>query len=169
MKRTLKTPKTPRSQDRQLLGILADYSIGLPLNGAAQDSAHSFGYLITGNDNQGWWAGYDIRNNHPFAVTGINPLVDHFMGFGSVTFTNSNMNSPSLVFDVANAGITTGGHFMLGFAPNCANEVILYSNPEPSTALLLGSGLALAAALLRREKQTIGESHDRAKAHRTTL
>lgn len=145
------------------------YSINLPLNGPAQDSANGFGYLVTGSDNQGWWAGYDIRNHHPFAVTGINPDVNPLLGFGSVIFANSSSNAPSLIFDVEDAGIATNGELAFGFAQNCANEAILYSAPEPSTALLLGSGLALATALLRRKKQTIGESNDRAKAKTATL
>ena len=103
-------------------------------------------YKITGE-----WQGYNIRNDHPFALSekGINSAVEDgefgFAGFdgkdGSINFTGFNIN--------------VGETFTLGFGPNCANDMIYetVATPVPAALLLLGSGLIGLAGLRKKLKR----------------
>ena len=96
------------------------------------------------------WEGYNIRNDHPFALSeeGINSAKKSgefkFAGFdgrdGSINFTGFNIN--------------VGETFTLGFGPNCANDMIYetVATPVPAALLLLGSGLIGLAGLRKKLK-----------------
>jgi hypothetical protein len=129
------------------------YSISLLENGPASTSSPtpSFGYLVTGADNTGYWSGFYIRNNQPFAVTGLTsaPLstaadVSYVVG----------TNPGSLIFNIPSGFVPFSGSVTIGFATNCANDVVYSTTstvPEPSTTVLLGSGLIMVIGLLRRK------------------
>jgi hypothetical protein len=96
------------------------------------------------------WERYNIRNDHPFALSeeGINSSVEYggfgFAGFdgkdGSINFTGFKIN--------------VGNTFTLGFGPNCANDMIYetVATPVPAALLLLGSGLIGLAGLRKKLK-----------------
>jgi hypothetical protein len=90
--------------------------------------------------------------NHPY------PRPDHPVGFDSgITPDNlgllaSVLNTATGITYTFNAGIVMDSGWAIGYAPWCANDVILSSPvPEPSMILLLGMGL-LGVGLLRRKK-----------------
>ncbi|MDM7995126.1 MAG: PEP-CTERM sorting domain-containing protein [Acidobacteriota bacterium] len=99
--------------------------------------------LITGADNQGYWTGYGIRNNHPFAYTGLS------VSPGSASVTGG-YGSNSVIFTINGLPLTST-KFIIGFTQNCANDVVyekilvpedeLYPAPEPSTLCLMALGL----------------------------
>jgi len=115
---------------------------------AASDAAR---YDMTGNSNTGIWTGYVIRDNEPFAINpaqlvGNNPV-------GQVTFNGWDTvwgpNTSTFSFDQGFTPQLSGSTPMtLAWEPNCANDVLYEAVnipppvPEPSTLLLLSSGLA---------------------------
>jgi hypothetical protein len=133
------------------------YSINLPLDGpASQGSSPSFGYLITGADNTGYWAGYLIRNDQPFAVTGLTSSNSTSLGNAVVSFTDEHESPLVFALDLSSTEIPISGPLTIGFTTNCANDVVydtVTPIPEPPTNMLLGAGLILAAGVLRPKRR----------------
>lgn len=130
-----------------IAGYYNIYSISLGLNSTT-------GYIKSGSDNSGEWAGWLIRNNHPVGVKSC-LLTDqvgsaYFSGWGDGSTTSYWFN-----FDGLNLG--DSGNFTIGWQPNCANDVV-YENlrytatPEPASVALVGVGLV---GLLRLRKRKI--------------
>ncbi len=97
-------------------------------------------YLFTGSDNTGYWAGYGIRDRHPYAWNGGGTQI----GTGSLAGFDQLASGGTLGFGLGN-GLSINGNVTIGFAPSCANDV-LFANvsapvPEPSAALIFGIGL----------------------------
>jgi hypothetical protein len=120
------------------------YAVSIPLS---QTTA----YLITGPDNSGFWLGYEIRNDHPYALKSLPSNI-----WGSASFSGFvNGGVPTFTFGQP---IAVGDTFIVGWTMNCANEVI-YENvhttpaPEPTTILLLGFGLIGVGALGKKLKR----------------
>jgi hypothetical protein len=126
------------------------YSINLALDNHTQGTPGSFGYLVSGDDNIGYWLGSGIRNNQPFAVTG---LISPSLGNADVSFQGD-----SVVFNLANVDIPVNNTLTFSFTPNCSNDVIYASVnpapsvPEPGTSVLFGSGLVMMVGALRKKK-----------------
>ena len=108
----------------------------LDVSGAASPS-----YLFSGSDNAGYWAGYGIRDRHPYAWNGGGSQI----GTGSLAGFNQLASGGTLSFGFGN-GVAVGTNVTIGFAPSCANDVLLANVsapvPEPSAALIFGIGLA---------------------------
>ena len=98
-------------------------------------------YLMSGSDNSGYWAGYGIRDRHPYAWDGGGtPL-----GTGSLTGFNQLASGGTLVFELG-IGLPMNANLTLAFSPSCANDVLIEKVsapvPEPTGALIFGIGLA---------------------------
>ncbi len=98
-------------------------------------------YLMSGSDNTGYWAGYGIRDRHPYAWNGGGTAA----GTGSLSGFNQLASGGTLDFDLG-IGLPMGAKLTLAFAPSCANDVLIEAVsppvPEPTGALVFGVGLA---------------------------
>jgi hypothetical protein len=101
-------------------------------------------YRMSGSDNSGYWSGYGVRDRHPYAWdAGGTPV-----GTGSLTGFDQLASGGTLAFDLG-IGLPVNGSLTIGFAPSCANDVLLETVsapvPEPTGALIFGIGLAAVA------------------------
>lgn len=101
-------------------------------------------YLMSGSDNSGYWAGYGIRDRHPYAWDGGGTPV----GSGSLTGFNPLASGGTLAFGLG-IGLPINTNLTIAFAPSCANDVLRETVsapvPEPTGALVFGIGLAAVA------------------------
>jgi hypothetical protein len=99
--------------------------------------------------------GYLIRNDHPYAlnVEALNSSIP-FTDLGTYSFSGFVNGDDSVNFYGFSLPVGDKA-FILGFGPNCANDVIyekVAPVPEPGTILLVGSGLIGLAGFRRKFK-----------------
>ena len=100
-------------------------------------SAATTSFIMSGSDNTGHWAGYLIRDAHPYAWSGAGTA----LGTGSLDPFNELASGGTLKFNLG--ALAVGTQLRIGWAVSCANDV-LYETvavPESGTVLLLASGL----------------------------
>jgi len=122
-------------KENSLPGNYPVLQVSIPLNEAGA-------YKMTGNDNTSPWAGYDIRNQHPYALA--NPADPSYVPGGKASFSGFVENGYTTFSFPSPIPVT--GDFIIGWTVNCANDVIYELDsipvvPEPATMLLLASGL----------------------------
>lgn len=100
-------------------------------------SAATPSFILSGSDNTGHWAGYLIRDAHPYAWSGAGTAV----GTGSLDPFNELASGGTLGFNLGTLAV--GTQLRIGWAVSCANDVLYQSVavPESSTVLLMTSGL----------------------------
>jgi hypothetical protein len=138
-----------------------DYSTsgGIALGTQASNDPSNPTYVLSGKDNSDQWAGYDVRDDHPYALTSYNTASSSaaFSGWtvadgsGTLTWNFAQDGSSGLLLSTTSDGMFDLG---LGFTVSCANDVLFESvsssttqgtpipTPEPATLLLFVSGLA---------------------------
>jgi len=110
----------------------------------------STGYILSGKDKDSNWYPYYIRDDHPVAWNPVGDLVvvgtAYFSGWPSDPKTSS-------TFGFGSYPIPLGDSFIIGWAANCANDVIYEKVPVPesATVLLLGAGLIFVAGFSRKK------------------
>jgi hypothetical protein len=133
------------------------------VNGYNNINAGSYGLYsihLAENVNSGYihsqdawtWAG-GIRTDHPVAVdvTGMTPIEQVTRN----AWTNVTGGPYTLTYTIPDLKVLLGSSFTVSFMPNCANDVLyetVNTVPEPSTLLLLGGGMLVAAGFVRRKK-----------------
>jgi hypothetical protein len=122
-------------------------------------------YLITGNDGTGYWFLNDIRNNHPFALTGLTDLA----GMGSISSDINSISISPFTYTVPDNTIFVVGSFTFGFATNCANDDVYESMPlpEPGSVFLLGTGLIGLVFIRKKILRNHNETKPETAIHRT--
>jgi len=126
-------------------------------------------YELSGSDNTGIWAGYVIRDNSPYAAktTALGSVVGQVQFSGWSTAWGP--NTSTFTFDVNSLpGFDGSTPLTIAWEPNCANDVlfervsmpVVVNNvvPEPSSFILLGSGLLGLLGASRRKKQQVEEA-----------
>jgi hypothetical protein len=106
----------------------------------------SFAYQMTSD----LWGGADYRDNHPFAAINITGPA---AGAGSYSLIKDESGNGTLTFAFTDPNFEVGNNFGFGFAPNCANDVVLVATPEPSSLLLLSGGLMALAGAFRKGRK----------------
>ncbi|RIL06135.1 MAG: hypothetical protein DCC71_07940 [Proteobacteria bacterium] len=109
-------------------------------------------YWMSGSDNTGYWRGYGVRDRHPYAWSGGGAQI----GTGSLGSFDQLASGGTIVLNLGD-GLWIGDQVRIGFAPSCANDVVLATVaapvPEPTAVLLFGVGLAAVAKGSRRARR----------------
>jgi hypothetical protein len=98
-----------------------------------------------------------FRDEHPNGLqgSGLHSLASSLVtGYlpdkNSIVLGNTNIIGIQYVFD--DNQIAIGDRFVIGYTPYSAGDVFLTPVPEPTTLILLGTGLSLGLCVLRRRK-----------------
>ena len=136
------------------------YSVDLPFDLRSSYRFSENSHLTALDEDDGRTRTYDIRNDHPIAVSDNLTLGDSLglVGFGGLQDPGdlaglTYWDFSGLDFGSSLGGLDVGGDsFIFGFAARCGNDVVYHHAPIPAAVWMLGSGILGLVTIRRKYK-----------------